>query len=195
MIQIDKKQIQAALLFAAKKDIRYYLNAVLVETTPGETRLVATDGHALLVQRYAAVNAETVSVVIPRDVLEGVKGGGHIVGVRDALGWSLIDGNTRTAFTPTDGQYLDYRRLLRATKAQSGDTSAGHFNPEFLVKYQKAARILGSKEYPFIRQAGEKNGAFVTTQGLPDFLGVIMPCRLGFSEKSPDEGIPAWAFE
>lgn len=49
-ITITRAQLRAALIFAADKDIRYYLNAVLLEVGEcGDCRLVAADGHRIAV--------------------------------------------------------------------------------------------------------------------------------------------------
>lgn len=48
-IEINRTHLRAVTLFAAVKDIRYYLNGVCVHVTDTAVRLVATDGRALLV--------------------------------------------------------------------------------------------------------------------------------------------------
>lgn len=50
-ITIELAQLRAAMLFAAKRDVRYYLNGVFLEIGVGEFRLASTDGHVLSVQR------------------------------------------------------------------------------------------------------------------------------------------------
>jgi len=46
-IHISRNKLKAAAYFSARDDIRYYLNGILIESTPMQTRIVATDGHAL----------------------------------------------------------------------------------------------------------------------------------------------------
>ena len=53
-ITIDRNALKAVSRFAAIKDIRYYLQGVLIESTPLQTRLAATDGHTLAVHRADA---------------------------------------------------------------------------------------------------------------------------------------------
>lgn len=44
-ITLSRDGMRAALLFAAEKDLRYYLCGVLVEATKTTTRVTATNGH------------------------------------------------------------------------------------------------------------------------------------------------------
>jgi PAS domain-containing protein len=61
MIVINRNKLKAAARFAAHdaKDRREALHGVLVEASPAGVRLVATDGHVLLVQRAAGTLTRT----------------------------------------------------------------------------------------------------------------------------------------
>ena len=71
MIMIDRNKLKAAARFAATdpKDRRETLHGVLVEASPAGVRLVATDGHALLVAR-AAGEPDTWTGIIPLEVVK-----------------------------------------------------------------------------------------------------------------------------
>ena len=62
--------------FAAKDDIRYYLNAVRVEASPVQTRFTATDGHCAGMLRTAQENEGidgAITILIPIDVVKAAK--------------------------------------------------------------------------------------------------------------------------
>ena len=50
-VSFNPKWLKAAAMIAARRDIRYYLNGVLVEVFEKEARLVATDGHRMVIFR------------------------------------------------------------------------------------------------------------------------------------------------
>jgi DNA polymerase III sliding clamp (beta) subunit (PCNA family) len=57
-INLSLSQLRAALLIAAKQDVRYYLNGVYVECDSIRTRVVATNGHMMYVEDYHARRAQ-----------------------------------------------------------------------------------------------------------------------------------------
>jgi DNA polymerase-3 subunit beta len=149
-ITIDRKALKAVSLFAAKKEIRYYLCGVLVESTPLETRLVATDGHTLGVHRSEAKgdNQGTFNGIIPLDIVSAilkfkspvknddipvtltVSDNGEIRA--DYCGNSLL-------FKCVDGRFPDYRRVVPSQI--SGEKA--FFNPDYLLRVRDASKFLG----------------------------------------------------
>ena len=71
-IQIPTKTLAAAVSMAAKKDIRYYLNTVLIELAKdGETFVVSTNGSALFAARLPHQHTDQPrTLMIPRDVAD-----------------------------------------------------------------------------------------------------------------------------
>lgn len=71
---IPAPMLAAVLPCAAKRDLRYYLNAVHIDYTPKRARVVATDGAILAVCRgpIAVTEGDVASyrVTIPRDLIE-----------------------------------------------------------------------------------------------------------------------------
>lgn len=71
IVHLSLKSLKAALCIAAKEDIRYYLNGVLVEAGALVTRVVATDGHMLFAHDYKHGSPQWEGkFIIPRDTLE-----------------------------------------------------------------------------------------------------------------------------
>ena len=64
---IHRNALKAVSRFQAVKDIRYYLNGTFIEWNAMQTRMVATDGHTLIVHRSDArdENQGEGSVIIP----------------------------------------------------------------------------------------------------------------------------------
>jgi DNA polymerase III sliding clamp (beta) subunit (PCNA family) len=181
MIMLDRAKLKAVARFAAdSKDRREALHGVLVEASPAGVRLAATDGRVLLVARAAGdVDTDTWTGIIPADM------------VRAALGWKggrnlpiiLIPGEpecrlTRATgeavvFVPAAGPFPDYRRVI--PQAPSG--AASFYDPDFLVRFKRAAEDLGSKLGLFDLLPGG-DGAGLVYLG-EDAVGVIMPMRSG----------------
>ena len=182
MILIERNKLKAAARFAATdpKDARLSLHGVLVEASPAGVRLAATDGRALLVVRAAGdADTDTWTGIVPSDVIKAAlawKGG-------KALPIVLIPGEpecrlTRATgevllFVPAPGPFPDYRKVIPA--APSG--AASFYDPDFLVKFKRAAEDLGSDLGLFgLRQGGDGSGLVYLTA---DAVGVVMPMRSG----------------
>ena len=138
MITIERNKLKAAARFAASdpKDNRLSLHGVLVEASPAGVRLVATDGHVLLVQRAAGdVDTDTWTGIIPSNAIKA------------ALAWKgnktlpiiLIPGEpecrlTRATgealvFTPAPGPFPDYRRVIPKAPDRIGMTTPTASSP------------------------------------------------------------------
>ena len=182
MIMIDRNKLKAAARFAATdpKDQRLTLHGVLVEATPAGVRLVATDGHALLVARAAGEpDIDTWTGIIPVEV------------VKAALAWKghktlpiiLIPGEpecrlTRATgealvFVPVVGPFPMYRKVIPAAP----DGKPSFFDPDLLVRFKRAAEDLGSDKGLFGLLPGGDGSGLVYITG--DVVGVIMPTRSG----------------
>ena len=168
---MDSNILHAMATLAAKKDIRYYLNGILVEWNATTTRIVATDGHKMGIYNLPDQdNPNSGSVIIPIDALTGLKGD------------VIVDWNTLTTsdsvktFAPIDAKYPDYRRVVPSGKA---DGIAGQFNVDYMAQFQKVAKMLGNKtDSAVFYHNGANNSAKVAVTSTPNFLGVIMPMRV-----------------
>ena len=192
MIMIDRAKLKAAARFTAQnaKDLRLTLHGVLVEASPAGVRLVATDGHVLLVQRAAGEpDTDTWTGIIPSDAIKAAlawKGGRNLPVIlipgepecrlTRATGEALI-------FVPVAGPFPDYRKVI--PKAPDGTPS--YFDPDLLVRFKRAAEDLGSDLGLFGLLPGG-NGPGLVYLG-EDATGVIMPMR----REAPDVADCLWA--
>jgi DNA polymerase III subunit beta len=197
IIHISRNKLKAAAYFSAAKDIRYYLNGILIESTPMQTRVCATDGHALFCTKDDAKgdNDGTFTGIVPNDTIKQIlawkapyKGAADLpVVITTAADEQRAEwcGNT-AVFKLIDGKFPEYARVVPADV--SGEAS--HFNPELLIKCKKAAEALGtsSKGFYAFKQGGDGSAIAVFST---ESFAVVMPMH---GEKA-DVADVAWARE
>lgn len=192
-VSIQANHLRAAACCAAMQDARYYLNGVFVEVCATETRIVATDGSMAAVLRDVVLVGEQEpmpDVIIPNATVKlalGLKSQVlSLVFDADSKKWSLGG----IPFTPCDGQFPSYRRIVPCT--HTGE--AAQFSPEFIAAFAKIGKALGTRSCPVIRHNGT-GAAQVSFIGFEDeFVGVLMPLR-AFNDKHPDPGLIQWGHE
>jgi DNA polymerase-3 subunit beta len=192
-ITIDRNALKAVSRFAAIKDIRYYLQGVLIESTPLQTRLAATDGHTLAVHRADAKgdNEGSWTGILPLDAVttllkmkpshKTLKDAPITVTVSDEgeircdwVGQSII---TRAV----DGKFPDYRRVIPETL----DGIAAWINPDYLTRIVDAAKDIGAG-FTFGFGGNSCSMAYIGQ----DMVAVVMPMR---TELTTDALGAAWA--
>lgn len=168
---MDANVLHAMALLAAKKDIRPYLNGILVEWNSTTTRVVATDGHKLGIYNLPNQNNPTSgSVIIPLDALAGLKGD-VIIGAN-----TLTTADSVKTFTPVGGRFPDYPDYARLVPKEKASGIAGNFNGDYMAQFQKVAKMLGKKgDNAVFYHNGERDATKVRVNGDDNFLGVIMP--------------------
>ena len=184
VLEFEHKAIAALIEFAAKNDIRYYLNGIYFEVKDGKSVVAATNGHALGAI-YSSINtdATNVSLIVPRHAIEiAIKAGKvigksfplsiEITGDRAVLLWNKNEG---IVFAPIEAKFPDIERVI--PKNVSGEIST--INWGYLRAFEKASQILtGAKSWvpPKIGYNGNA-GALITVPAFPNFTGVVMPIR------------------
>ena len=164
--------LKAAMLAAAKKDIRYYLNGVMVRN--GE--MAATNGHMALMVKSEKIKSDG-EYIIDNDTLKmivtvhkGIKGDNPV---------EVIDSMTTTGIgkihiTPVDGKFPDVNRVI--PQEPSGEIA--HFNAEYLLACQKANGEFLDHKYPWIKlQHNGLSGAKFESEDEDGnkLIGVVMP--------------------
>ena len=166
--------LKAVMLAAAKKDVRYYLNGVMVRN--GE--MAATNGHmALLIQSEKIksdgeyiIDNDTLKMIV--NLYKVVKGD-NPVEVKDGT----TTGIGRISITPVDGKFPDINRVI--PQEPSGEIA--HFNAEYLLACQKAnEEFLGRKNaYIKLQHNGQAGAKFESEdEGGNKLIGVVMPVRI-----------------
>jgi DNA polymerase-3 subunit beta len=175
-IYIDATELKAVRVFAAKQDIRYYLNGVLVQATAKETRIVGTDGTIVGVfdreQQNEGVTFD--ELIIPTDVIDALKPDAKFpVRVTIDAGQFRIQQYDDRAFTfnPADGRFPDYTR----TVPQKVSGEAAQFAGDLLGRIDKAQKIVDKKRTACIWHNGPTDAALFGLIGADRFIGVVMP--------------------
>ena len=217
ILTIQHSTIKSLLVFAAKKDIRYYLNGICVDVRaatdarPADVTLVATDGHIMLAHPVPLSDVERPEpgqYIIPRESLKAItpmKAGRTALPLRitittpaptvDAEGRTVtprpeieITGATTLRTAPIDGRYPDWRRVIPRTA--SGIPAA--FDGRLIARIAKAYDYMNEKPKFFqltIHHNGPDSGSLITGwRG--DGIGVIMPMR---GPAPFPETFPAWS--
>lgn len=188
MITVPTKYLKAALLAAGKKDIRYYLNGVLIECMPTETRCVATDGTIACALTTPAENIMPCEFIVPRDVVESaikVKREHTTFEPQGEGKWVM---NGTHLFTQVDGKFPDYRRVF--TRQVSGE--AGVFNPELIAAFGKMAQALGGWPGHAHFHHNGTGTAMVSICDMPEFAGCVMPLNLKAKDAPVRPGVAQW---
>ena len=176
-MNIPSKYLKAALLFASKKDVRYYLNGVLFEVLNGQARLVATDGKMLGVFRLGECSLPDTQIIIPREKIEVIKLKADEVTLRpgDGKTCALVYAGNEYTFTAIDARFPDYRRVI-PSGVMSGESA--QFSSELIVVLDKAYKVLNPSSKwntPYISHNGSSSALVDLNDD--NFLGVIMPIK------------------
>ncbi|OND78966.1 hypothetical protein AQ938_06710 [Burkholderia pseudomallei] len=159
----------------------------MVEAREKETRLVATDGHRLVVYRIECNNevpaGESISIIVPNAVIDRLK---LSKDAPDAVTFESADAgrmffshdDIRVTFTPVDANFPNYRKVIPETVSGK----PGHYKPAYLFDFQKIGAALKRKRstrdiLPILYQNGETSAAIVQLEGDDAFIGVVMPIR------------------
>lgn len=184
-IAFNPKWLKAASIIAARRDIRYYLNGVLVEVFEKEARLVATDGHRMVIFRKLIEGCSPTKFIIPIEIIDLLKV--HTKHKIDAtISYDPLQPLARTTldymsiglqFTPIDGRFPEYTQTMNKACAPSGQIST--FNPQFMADIKRCVSVAFRKDFmhqPDIWHNGSEPAA-VTYKGQEDFFGIVMPMR------------------
>ena len=184
-ITIPTKILAAAVSMAAKKDVRYYLNTVLIELAKdGTTFVVSSDGHALFAARLPHQHTEQPrTLMIPRDVAEAAaKTRADYVTLHIAdtgTDHSLTTGAVEHEFTQGDGRFPDWRSVIPA-----GDPTGAGAHLDARLSYAAAMAVDLAEGHPKKMQGwsgrwdwrGPDNAAvYVGASG--ENIAVVMPIR------------------
>jgi len=182
---LKQSTLDAMLLIAGKKDIRYYLNGVYIEFNETTTRAVGCDGHKLGIFQSSVPSSNTGagSLIIPRDVIESLpkKCSKLEFAQISETHWQIDTGNATIKFAPLDAKYPDFRRVVHGLQTAGTTGVAAGFNLTYLNEFEKCGNLLaGSKLKVGNRLRLHHNGdaaALVLLNCVDGFAGVVMPLR------------------
>ena len=194
---IDLRAIKAASYAMSGEETRYYLCGVHLEISASYGVIaVATDGHHLIAMQAApastATAGETRAIIIPADTVKRIKINKRysdgILRRMESGQWQIEHDGQINAFTPIDGSFPAWRRVLPKHTAPG---ERAHFNPAYVMDMHKAGEVYEKGAAAALITDGH-NPAWCRwdSDSVPGF-GIIMPIRL------PAEALimtpPAWA--
>lgn len=185
-MQIPTAHLKAALLFAAKKDVRNYLNAVLIEWDSENVSIVATDGHRLFAATHPMdETVEPGSVIVPYEDVKRALTGYKAETIEFTPGSNWVPVNAQqlvqtatlgsVSFQTIEGNYPNWRLVVPAKI--SGE--AAQFNPAYVGDLAKASKALGVKDAQAHVYHNGMSAALVTFGGREDCYAILMPMRSG----------------
>ena len=140
IITLTNKQVKALLACAAKNDVRYYLNSILIDNSGDNGCIVvATDGPVLLAGNPLNLEyPEHGKWIVPRDILElalKTKAKDFFIEVGTSPSGSI----NNLPFTCIDGVFPPWRQVLSdATEHVPSDTEY-QFDPDLMSVAHTAA--------------------------------------------------------
>lgn len=155
------EQIKAAQLFCAKKHNKY--SAIMFD----KGYMVATDGVAMLVQPID--NDIGVSSIIASE----------FDGIKDKIVEITADGmvNGRIKMHLHEGLQYPWRRVIPESLEAATTNEPADYDPDYIAKIGKAAKLLTGTRYFKLRQNGAKPGVAVFNS-LPGTFALIVPLRI-----------------
>jgi len=171
---IETNELKALLLCAAKKDIRYYLNGVLFESTPHGIIAASTDGHRMLCINLPSEDVQGVNALVSRELIEAaVKTKAIMIQVTiDGQNVTFTSAGQNVSGALTDGKFPDYRRVI--PEKVSGE-QGNEFNNTYLVDFDKVGSLVNGGKASVL-QNGPGNSALVHFDN-QNVIGVLMPLR------------------
>lgn len=190
-------------LFAAKKDIRFYLQGICLEVGPEDIYMAATNGYILgcfhIKNRQPEITDRLDDIILPNDLLKRIRADGPVevsIGapLQENAGdfcyarpITLSSTDTSVRGKTVDGRFPDWRRSIPAQVTHE----LAQFNIAHLGVLAKAWGILhGRGSHPYVGIGHNGQESALISLGHADFTGAIMPIR---SERvEVPNGPPDW---
>lgn len=126
-----RRWLDATSFAMAVKDVRYFLEGILISVEGGSIHIVATDGHRLAhwVDTITLENNASVSAIIPRRAIAEIRRNlsGFSDNIQLRLGQrsgSVFLGTDRFDFRLIEGKYPDYERVIPKKQEKPVSVSA-----------------------------------------------------------------------
>ena len=185
--------IRAARTHAAEKDLRYWLQGVYFDTKHG--KLVATDGHRMLVASASGIQSSVAPFIISNETLDAVLsqykgdyGRGKRLGdveitvtVSDEMTVSFNTPIGLISGKPVDGTFPDYRRVIPKPENVMTEKPAV-FNQTYIHEAFDAILVARNKTLKAasnyaVKVFGFGDSCGVVTDGSGGVVVIVMPIR------------------
>lgn len=199
-VTIPVSHLLAVAAQAAKTEIRFYLNGVLIEVEDGGVMCVATNGNVLGAIRggeAAAVDdhkhVDDTQLIVPIEIILRLKpskkfSDSNVCFTNEAADlWTMTSLFTDPIhFKMIDGKFPAWRAVI----PERVSNQCGQYNPELLALFSKSDTALNpGRDISHVALAHNGTGpAIVSITNHPHFFGIIMPMRT----VNEITGRPAW---
>ena len=148
-LTIPANILKAATMTMAKKDIRYYLNGVMLDGK----RISGTNGHILFVAPFecdlSGITEKTHILITPNASIMGMKGDCVI----DFSAMTITDGKKIVTFAIVDGKFPDIDRVIPVESEYKDIEARGcpMVDGEYMASAASIAGVLSAgvnKSYP-----------------------------------------------
>lgn len=188
--------LKVALNFAAKKDVRYYLNGLLLEFKQNELAIVATDGHRLFfndIECFIPDNLKGMQYILNRDSLTQLKSFPKVSDEDVNATFEIPEPDSRFAtikdyngqqymFETIDGKFPDYQRVMWRERLHEDDSKGVcGINLSYLADLAKLKPIIGKFNGGLMEMKGPNTSIRITAQNTisnTDILVFVMPMRV-----------------
>ena len=179
-IIIPISYIKCALVTAAAKDVRYYLNGLAILPHKTGAILASADGHRLTMLHIPGpFGLPEGGAILPRDFCERrAKFKYPRKAPQDTF--TIEAGRVRATLAGMDAALVDGRfpNMARVVPKDCSN-EVGQFDPRHLGDLAKQATALGAGATNiYIHHNGKTSAARITMDGHPEFLGALMPVRV-----------------
>lgn len=187
---IPANTLAAALVCAAKKDVRFYLNGVYVEPcADGHVIVVATDGkvmYASKCDREATDSVIEAPMILPREAVELVlKDKPTVVTVKFDGEYATLNDSVRCK--PIDGRFPDWRRVVPESTNENDVTP--QLAPDVLATVEKSRKAANTGERTAVMfSKGSETAGFMVKN---NHLWIAMPVRVKPEDRPQIK--PEWA--
>lgn len=184
ILKIKRSTIKAVSYAMAKKDLRKYLNGMLIHSNGCETRVIATDGARMNIAivdcadspvetpRKFIIPAEIVAAVCKCKTKKKNKNPEITFDFNGGKVSALLPDGTETVGLLVAGEYPNYNRVIPHTL--SGD--AAQYNPAFVLDAFAAASEYLDPNYQ--KSCMSMNGQGPGAVSCTGFAALIMPWRV-----------------
>lgn len=185
-LMIMSRHLAAIAMFAAKKDVRYYLQGICIDTGPAGTFIVATCGHTLAVHQIDTVARPVGQFIMPVASLTTMLKANRksavtltlpngFVGKYDAKAKRQVTLETLkgeiSIVSEMDGIFPDWRRVACYNDAPYPQQV--FFNPEYLVRVADAANLISIRKFSVQVRPGAVGFATLDHEGKT--VAYVMP--------------------
>lgn len=189
--RISAVAVKVVFPFAAKQDIRFYLNGINIRPLEdGSVMVVATDGHRYVVVRDPHGHAERELIVaLDKDALKHASNAKHTLDVM-SNGSAMISGEVAQPLFIQPGNAVieaEFPRIERvASTIGYSEGISGAINPQYLADALEIGKRFGGSIRFFNRDAESPLTFVLGGIGELECFGGIMKLRDSF------EQLPAW---